>query len=208
MRYVGRITDWNDDKGFGFVTPNGGGDRAFVHIKAFERKSPRPVAGQLISYEPQKDGRGRFNATAIRPVTLQQGKHATPRKGWPRRAIATSFLAALMAGWFLSKVPTLILLVYGAMSVLAFAAYGMDKSAAVNNRWRTQESTLHLMGLLGGWPGALFAQDVFHHKSRKTEFQFVFWITVMLNCVALAWLLANGKVTAINRAILGIVANS
>ena len=208
MRYVGRITDWNDGKGFGFVTPNGGGDRAFVHIKAFERKSPRPVPGQLISYEPQKDGRGRLNATAIRPVILQQGKRATPRKTWPRKAIATSFLAALLVGWLFSGVPTIVLLVYGAMSVLAFAAYGMDKSAAVHNRWRTQESTLHLAGLLCGWPGALFAQDVFRHKSRKAEFQFVFWMTVMLNGAALAWFLANGEATAINDAIFGIAMNS
>ena len=38
MRYLGRVTDWNDTKGFGFVMPNGGGDRAFVHVKAFERQ--------------------------------------------------------------------------------------------------------------------------------------------------------------------------
>lgn len=202
MRYVGRITDWNDDKGYGFVTPNGGGDRAFVHIKAFERKSARPVTGQLVSYEPRKDERGRFNATAIRLVIPQQGKQTTPRKGWPRKVIATSFLVALAAGWFLSEVPTVILLVYSAMSVLTFAMYGIDKSAAVNNRWRTQESTLHFAGILGGWPGALFAQDIFHHKSKKAEFQFVFWVTVALNLMALAWLLADGKAAAINRAVL------
>ncbi|HEY8329228.1 MAG TPA: DUF1294 domain-containing protein [Rhodanobacter sp.] len=201
MRYVGRITDWNDDKGFGFVTPNGGGDRAFVHIKAFERPSPRPVSGQLISYEPRKDERGRFNAAAIRLVTPQQEKRTSRRNGWPRKAIATLFLVALVIGWFLSRIPTIILLIYGAMSVLTFAMYGIDKSAAVNNRWRTQESTLHFAGLLGGWPGALFAQDVFHHKSRKAEFQFVFWVTTTLNCVALAWLLADGKATAINHAM-------
>src|SRR3546814_19155049 len=33
MRLAGRISDWNDEKRYGFVTPNGGGDRAFVHIK-------------------------------------------------------------------------------------------------------------------------------------------------------------------------------
>ena len=202
MRYVGRITDWNDDKGFGFVAPNGGGDRAFVHIKAFERTSPRPVSGQLISHEPRKDERGRFNATGIRLVTPQQERHTVRRNGWPRKAIAALFLVALVVGWFLSKIPTIILLAYGAMSVLTFAMYGIDKSAAADNRWRTQESTLHFAGLLGGWPGALFAQDVFRHKSRKAEFQFVFWVTVTLNCAGLAWLLADGKAAAINHAVL------
>jgi uncharacterized membrane protein YsdA (DUF1294 family) len=58
-------------------------------------------------------------------------------------------------------------------------------TAAAKEQWRTKESTLHLFGLIGGWPGALLAQKVFRHKSRKREFQTVFWATVVLNCGAL-----------------------
>ena len=47
MRFQGRITNWNDDKGFGFAIPNGGGDKAFVHVKALMSKR-RPVEGDLI----------------------------------------------------------------------------------------------------------------------------------------------------------------
>lgn len=65
-----------------------------------------------------------------------------------------------------------------------------DKSAAVRNAWRTQERTLHLFGLLGGWPGALAAQRMFRHKSSKASFQATYWITVVLNCAALGWLLS------------------
>ncbi|MCB1578653.1 MAG: cold shock domain-containing protein, partial [Xanthomonadales bacterium] len=53
MRFVGRIAEWNDEKGYGFVEPNGGGERAFVHVKAFERRVRRPADGDLISYEPK-----------------------------------------------------------------------------------------------------------------------------------------------------------
>jgi uncharacterized membrane protein YsdA (DUF1294 family) len=81
--------------------------------------------------------------------------------------------------------------------------YAFDKSAAANNRWRTPENTLHFVGFLGGWPGALVAQDVFRHKSRKAEFQYVFWLTVVLNCGALAWLLVSGKAAAIDQAVFG-----
>jgi uncharacterized membrane protein YsdA (DUF1294 family) len=82
--------------------------------------------------------------------------------------------------------PLAVLGVYFAASVVAFFAYAFDKSAAEKGQWRTQEGTLHLFSLVGGWPGALIAQKVFRHKSKKREFQTVFWATVVLNCAALA----------------------
>jgi len=71
---------------------------------------------------------------------------------------------------------------------VAFFAYAFDKSAALRNQWRTQESTLHLFALVGGWPGALAAQRLLRHKSAKASFQATFWVTVVLNCGALGWL--------------------
>lgn len=71
--------------------------------------------------------------------------------------------------------------------MLAFAAYGVDKSAAANGRWRISESTLHLLGLFGGWPGAAIAQQVFRHKTSKVSFQSLFWVTVALNLLMLIW---------------------
>jgi cold shock CspA family protein len=61
MRLQGRVTEWNDDRGFGFVTQNGTGGRAFLHVSRF-RSRRRPVIGSLISYEIQKDGSGRLQA--------------------------------------------------------------------------------------------------------------------------------------------------
>ena len=45
-----------------------------------------------------------------------------------------------------------------------------------------------LMGLAGGWPGAMFAQELLRHKSRKAAFRSFFWVTIVVNCAALAWL--------------------
>ena len=202
MRYVGRITDWNDEKGFGFVAPNGGGDRAFVHIKAFERVSRRPVGGQLISYELATDEKGRFRALGIRFVALRPKKESSSR-AWPRKTIGAGFLVLLALAWLSSRMPLAVFLAYAGASLIAFILYGADKSAAENNRWRTPESTLHVVALLGGWPGALIAQGIFRHKSKKEEFQAVFWTTVVLNCAALLWLLESGKAVAINRAVFG-----
>ena len=192
MRYVGRIIDWNDAKGFGFVEPNGGGDRAFVHIKAFERHGRRPVTGELIAYTVQRDAKGRLNASTIRFAGTGAEREATPRTRFPRKAIAGLAFAALLAGWLVHKLPAEVVFVYAVMSGIAIFLYAFDKSAAQRGGWRTQENTLHTVALLGGWPGALLAQDLFRHKSRKTQFQVVFWITVLANCVGLIWVLRSG----------------
>jgi uncharacterized membrane protein YsdA (DUF1294 family) len=81
--------------------------------------------------------------------------------------------------------PLWIAATYAGMSVLTFVVYAMDKAAAQANRWRTAESTLHLLALACGWPGALVAQQWLRHKSAKREFRVVFWATVVLNVAGL-----------------------
>ena len=84
-----------------------------------------------------------------------------------------------------------ILGVYAVLSAIAFALYGVDKSAAEQHRRRIPEATLHLVSLAGGWPGALVGRHVFRHKTRKQPFRSIFWVTVVANCAALVWLLAT-----------------
>jgi len=101
--------------------------------------------------------------------------------------LACLFLAlvcGLAAG---GTLPLIIPALYIAASVAAGVAYAIDKSAAQSGAWRTRERTLHVLALLGGWPGALVAQRVLRHKSTKRSFQFAFWVTVALNCGALVW---------------------
>jgi len=184
------------------VTPNGGGDRAFVHIKALEQMSCRPVTGLPIFDELVKDKLGRLNASGIRLAGRTPKNIVATERALPRKLISTLFLGAVLLGWLFAKVPTILALTYAAMSIFAVLIYGRDKYAARSNRWRTPENSLHLVALLGGWPGALYAQDVFRHKSKKPEFQFVFWVTVVLNCLVVAWLLISGNAAAINAAIL------
>ncbi|KJZ64266.1 DUF1294 domain-containing protein [Pseudomonas fluorescens] len=72
---------------------------------------------------------------------------------------------------------------YGIVSVLAFLLYWSDKRKARADHWRTPENVLHAVELAGGWPGALLAQQVFRHKTRKLSFQLVFWIIVLMHQV-------------------------
>jgi uncharacterized membrane protein YsdA (DUF1294 family) len=83
--------------------------------------------------------------------------------------------------------PKAILVLYLAASAASIFAYAVDKSAARHGRWRTREGTLHLLAVIGGWPGALVAQRLFRHKSRKPSFQAAFLLTVVLNCAVLLW---------------------
>jgi uncharacterized membrane protein YsdA (DUF1294 family) len=76
-----------------------------------------------------------------------------------------------------------VAIAYVVLSVVAFFAYAVDKSAAIKGRWRTSESSLHLLGLACGWPGALLAQQFLRHKTAKPSFVFGFWVTVIANWV-------------------------
>jgi len=80
---------------------------------------------------------------------------------------------------------------YLVMSVVAFVAYGIDKRAARGGGRRISEATLLILGLLGGWPGALLAQRRFRHKTRKQPFRTLFWLTVVANValVVAGWML-------------------
>jgi uncharacterized membrane protein YsdA (DUF1294 family) len=102
-------------------------------------------------------------------------------------ALAGAFLAVLCVFAAAGRLPAAVPLLYAAGSVTAFVLYRLDKSAALAGARRTPEDTLLVIGLLGGWPGALVAQRVLRHKSRKGSFQAMFWVSVALNCAVLAW---------------------
>jgi uncharacterized membrane protein YsdA (DUF1294 family) len=87
-----------------------------------------------------------------------------------------------MSLW-LRGVSVIPLAAYGIVSVLAFFLYWSDKRKARADTWRTPENVLHALELAGGWPGALLAQQVFRHKTRKLSFQLVFWVIVLLHQV-------------------------
>jgi uncharacterized membrane protein YsdA (DUF1294 family) len=101
---------------------------------------------------------------------------------------ATLFMGVVGGLAIRGLVPAAVPVFYAAASVAAAIAYRLDKSAAERDAWRTSERTLHFIALMGGWPGALVAQEVFRHKSRKLSFRFAFWTTVAMNCGALTWM--------------------
>lgn len=107
--------------------------------------------------------------------------------------LASLFVALLCVLAAAGDLPATVPILYAAGSVTAFVLYRIDKTAALAGARRTPEDTLLVVGLLGGWPGALVAQRVLRHKSRKASFQALFWTTVAINCAVLAfyWVRTN-----------------
>ena len=73
------------------------------------------------------------------------------------------------------------------MSAIAFAMYAADKRRAARGAWRIGEATLHLVELLGGWPGAFVAQRALRHKLQKGRYMFVFWAIAGIHVAGWAW---------------------
>lgn len=188
MRDKGKLVAWNDEKGYGFIAPFSGAAQVFIHVKAFESRSRRPEVHDVVSYTLSSDKQGRPRAVKATLAGAGQRRRATRTGGVAVPIAVTLFFAVLVAAALLGYVVPATLLVYPVASAVAFVVYARDKSAAQKGRQRTPEVTLHLLSLLGGWPGAWVAQGVLRHKSRKQPFRTIFWMTVILNCVALAWL--------------------
>ena len=86
-----------------------------------------------------------------------------------------------------------VLLGYAAISLISFGQYWHDKTRAQNGGRRIPENSLHLVELLGGWPGALLAQQHFRHKTRKASYQLLFWTIVAAHqAFWVDWLLLDG----------------
>lgn len=115
-------------------------------------------------------------APARRPSGRRSG-----RKSGPPLLLAAAFVFAYGLAALLWRVPIAVGLGYLVLSALTFMVYAVDKAAARANRQRVPEKTLHILALIGGWPGALVAQEWLRHKSVKPAFRAVFWITVAIN---------------------------
>jgi len=188
MRTKGKITHWNEQKGYGFITPSSGAKQVFAHISSFRDRGDPPRIDQPVEFSLSTDRQGRPCAVRVTkageqiPGEIKRNDRVLYLLG------AVAFLVIVTLSVVAGAMPTVVLLAYLALSVVTFLVYFSDKSAARTGAWRTKESTLHTLSLLGGWPGALIAQQTLRHKSRKASFRFVFWVTVVLNCALFAWL--------------------
>ena len=189
MRFAGQVKSWNAERGFGFIEPSGGGQEIFLHISAVPTQLRPPKIGQRFTFEIELNGNGKKRAVNVgieaAPRKAKYRKPASPTSWSLPSALAIPFFIAIYIGLSLTKgVSIRFASVYLALSIVCLLAYAIDKSAAVAGRWRLSEQSLLLLGLAGGWPGALIAQQLFRHKSSKASFRNAFWGTVVINVAA------------------------
>lgn len=196
MRHQGRIAKWNDERGFGFISPSEGGGSVFVHISSFPRSARRPSVNEAVSYTLAFNSHGRRQANDVRFIVGPRSGSLMRRIPRPGIAVpiafAMSFLVALAALAAVGWLEMHWLALYYVASIITYGIYAQDKTAAQNAGRRIPESTLHLMSLVGGWPGALIAQVLLRHKTRKPSFLIGYWFTVIVNCIALGVIVGKG----------------
>lgn len=61
----GKITQWKDDKGFGFIVPESGGEKMFFHISSVKNQARRPQVGDAVLYDAVRDAQGRLKAKGV-----------------------------------------------------------------------------------------------------------------------------------------------
>ncbi len=192
----GRIIQWDDEKGYGIIQNAQDEQTAFFHISTYHYQCRRPEIGELVSFycEPFVPGAKPKAARVVRTedeLSLllddapcdQRNMKLKSSKLLPYSVLACVYLAIL--AYFSFK----LALLYALISAVTFFVYRKDKNIAQANRGRTDnafqgripENTLHMLGMAGGWPGALVARIFFRHKTTKASFVQAFWVTVAVN---------------------------
>lgn len=134
-----------------------------------KRKGKQPPAGWIAAFWPLAVVPGLAVTLCMeRAVGADQAGNGFAARIPVLAGIATAFLLnSLLTIWF----------------------YKVDKQQAERQLRRIPEFHLHFWEVLGGWPGALIAQRKYHHKWKKTSYMIIFWLYVVLNLLAVWYLI-------------------
>lgn len=194
----GKIVRWDRERGFGFIRVAGRPEDIFLHISQWPAGAGAPRAGVSVQFELTQDDQGRSRAEKLVVNNLRQkvaprAQARSTKRPQPKQPAYVIVLPAVagvvvlaLAAWYWRATgselgATLLSLWYVGISAVTFAAFSWDKFQAQAGGWRTRETTLHTLSLLGGWPGGLLAMQLLRHKTRKLSFQILFWIAVAGN---------------------------
>lgn len=171
---TGRIIEWQRERGFGYLESDR--RRIFLHVRDFAERHKLPEVGDEIRFEIGTDKQGR--PCAQRAVPLNDGGRLRPVHG-------LFFALLLLPAYAVHQRLGMVGLGYAAgwiaaLSVITYLVYAWDKRQARSKHRREPERHLHLLELIGGWPGAFIAQRRLRHKSAKPSYLVVFVLIIGL----------------------------
>lgn len=201
MRDQGRLVEWFDDKGYGFIQPNDSAkDRVFLHIKDFSRPGPRPIVGCALEYGVVLDERGRCRAQQVMYLKAAQVQAKSkrvkdniapmPKKTSPMQILCIVYILALAGLNLAGLLNGMALLAISLVNAATYWFYSQDKEAAQLGNRRVPENTLHILSFLGGWPAAWLAQQRLRHKTQKQPFRQIYFCTIAFNILLILWLIS------------------
>lgn len=166
MRFDGKIKTWNDEKGFGFISPLAGGQDVFVHISEF-RHSARPQAGDLLSFELELNPQGKKRAVRVSAAGQLAGSGQRALRGETHRPIRVSRSGHPSRGWLKTVV---LLALLGVLAWKGHAHY--QKMAGVSHSVEQVPALTTTQPLLVERPsvaGSSFMCDGRQHCSQMTS---------------------------------------
>lgn len=135
----GKIDQWNDDKGFGFIKPDDGSEKIFFHVSSVKTNARRPRIGDIVLFESIRDSQQRLKAKSVVIEGVAKVVHSSSKPKFvpiepPRKnlldyilmLVCVCSLAASGFEFFRSGVFESSLL-YGAPAVIAFLLLNRQK---------------------------------------------------------------------------------
>jgi len=156
-------------------------ERRFKLPEQIKTRQTEALKNSFAAYGRQKNAPTR--PPLVRPTRSNVRTLGKSTTSWGTGStVALTKFAFIYMGVTLAWGTTFLLAVgYLGMSLACALAYWRNKTAAQNRQWRVSESTLLMLGILGGWPGSIVAQETLRHKTSKVSFRIAFWATVVLN---------------------------
>ncbi|MCL9780843.1 cold shock and DUF1294 domain-containing protein [Vibrio sp. S4M6] len=181
MAVTGIVTEWNENKGYGYISVNNQPIKIFFHISDFSGHSLRPQVSEHVIFSLTKDNSGNLRAVDIkRPIVFNFSI-----------ALAIWFATMVVGSIYLLNYPIIVIDYLLLISGFTYVLYAFDKSLSSSDNWQVPELVFHVFTLAGGWPGAVLAQSFLRHRPLSLSYLPTFWFTVIANVTLFAWSLSG-----------------
>ncbi|MFC3914342.1 cold-shock protein [Pseudaeromonas sharmana] len=191
MHFQGRITDWSQERGYGFIEPHGATQRVYLNVNAFASLSRLPQDGDIVVYQADID---QIHRPEAREAWLlddwKQRREVRRPSVLPVTLGCISWFVLLLLGIQYDRLPALLPILYLLASLLALFAQPGKESTALSPHLTKLQKLLPALTLLGGWPGLMFAR----HRQALGERQRLAWLGWLVSInVVLTSLLAFSR---------------